>query len=132
MPMRRSEVATGRSATDRLRRQPGPDDSSSSALAPITSAILEQRLNLSALIRENVGLSFRPFRYILRHEEVPHGDAPIEVAEVGGAGKFSQFVVPDRFFPVMIRLARWVLHNPCSKRILFSITCTESGERMSQ
>jgi hypothetical protein len=116
--MRRSEVAPRRRASDRLCRQPGPDDSSSSALAPVTSAISEQRSNLSALIPENVRLFFSPFRYILGHEEVPHRDASIEVAEIGGARKFSQFVIPDRFLPVMIRLVRWVLHNPCSKRIL--------------
>jgi hypothetical protein len=89
---------------------------------------------LSALSWESLGLSFRPFRYILRHKKVPHGDAPIEIAEVGGAGEFGQLVVPDRFFPVMIglalRLAQWLPHNPLPNRIRTSIARTDSGGRM--
>lgn len=67
------------------------------------------------------GVSFRPFRNIFGHEEVAYGDAPIELAKVGGAREFSQFVVFDCFFPVMrrfsLRPAYWVLHNPLPTRI---------------
>jgi hypothetical protein len=119
MPIRRSEVAA---QSNRPPMSPtGPDDSSSSALPRSPTRSRSNGQNLPALIPENVRLFFSPFRYILGHEEVPYGDASIEVAEIGGARKFSQFVVPDRFLPVMIRLARWVLHNPCSKRILLCI-----------
>ena len=101
----------------------------------ITSAVFGAAGELSALIRQSVGLSFCPFRYILGHKEIAHGDAPIEVAEVGGAGELGQFVVLDRFFPVMIRLslrpAQWVPHNPLPKRILVRIPSTDSGGPVS-
>jgi hypothetical protein len=60
---------------------------------------------LSTAIRNSVSPPFRPPRYILSHEHVPYCDLTIEIAQVGWAGEFRQFVVLGRLFPISIRFA---------------------------
>jgi hypothetical protein len=80
---------------------------------------------------ETTTLSSRPCRYIFRHKKIPTSDAPIEVAEVGGTGELSQFVVLGRLFPVMNRSAQWLHHGtrPRGCGVTAASMCSASPDR---
>jgi hypothetical protein len=58
---------------------------------------------------------FPSLRCFLRHEDVAHGNAPIEVAEICRPSESSQLVVFLRLFPVMLGSAQKVPHTPPHK-----------------
>ena len=65
-------------------------------------------VGLRGSVHSDPAFRFRPSQSILRHEEVAHGDVPLEVAEEGGGRDLGPFVAFDRLFAVTFRFIRKV------------------------